>query len=88
MCLSRIRHLPPVGTAFAVEELADALPSDLDVQAAEERALQQRPDLSQARMQLTLAEAELSGRTGDRERLLATMTATMMTVTGRDDVRN
>lgn len=37
---------------------------------------------------ITLAEAELSGRTGDRERLLATMTATMMTVTGRDDVRN
>lgn len=37
---------------------------------------------------ITLAEAELFGRTGERERLLATMTATMMTVTGRDDVRD
>lgn len=37
---------------------------------------------------LTLTEADAWGVSDGREKLLATLTATMMTLTGRDDVRN
>jgi uncharacterized protein (TIGR00369 family) len=37
---------------------------------------------------LTLAEAEAFGVREDGERLIATMTATMMTIVGRDEVRD
>jgi uncharacterized protein (TIGR00369 family) len=37
---------------------------------------------------ITLAEADAIGVTGGQEKLVATLTATMMVIVGRDDVRN
>lgn len=48
-----------VGRDFSVVEIPDA-PQEVDVEAAVQRALQQRPDLKQARLQVDLAQADRS----------------------------
>jgi len=55
-----------VRTAFTVEEVSATLPVDVDVQAAQTRALETRPDVRQARLKVEQADLDRRMTKADR----------------------